>query len=495
MAVADPVLEREIRLRQMMAQLALDPLHFVQAAYPWKLPGSELEVYDGPDAWQAELLTEIGHQVRAHRFDGIHPVAPIRVAVSSGRGIGKGALTAWLVNWIMSTRRNAIGTVTANTNDQLQEKTWASIRVWTKRCITRQWFELNSTAMWRIGSREAWKCTPTSCAPENAEAFRGQHNATSTSFIIFDEASGIDDAIFAAAEGGLTDGEPMMFLFGNPTRNTGKFHRVIFGSERERWTTRVIDARTCRMPNQAFIQEWLEDHGEDSDYFRVEVRGLPPLADEYQYIDTARIAQAQTNVPYVVANEPLIAGVDVSGGGKSMTVCMFRQGFDARAIKPIILTGAQTVANDRQLVVDMLANALNEHPITAMFIDAAFGAPVAVRLKQLGFQNVHEVNFGGPSSDPRAENARAFMWKSLKEWLPKGAIDQHDHRLATELAGPGFHLTKSNKLVIEGKDSMTRRGIASPDRADALTLTFAMPVRLPYKKRARWQPMSPSPFA
>src|SRR5206468_1137123 len=268
--------------------------------------------------------------------------------------------------------------------------------------------------------------------------------------------------------------------------NTGSFYRACFGSARERYTVRVIDSRTSKFSNKALIAQWLEDYGEDSDFFRVRVRGLPPSADELQYIDAGRIAQAQTNVPYVVAQEPLIAGVDVSGGGAAWTVCMFRQGFDARARKPILLTGEQTIANDRQLVVDRLANALNEMPITAMFIDSAFGAPIAVRLKQMGFTNVHEVNFGGPSSDAYAENARAAMWKAMKEWLPKGAIDQHDHRLALELAGPGFHLNKKNKLVIESKAEMQRRGVASPDRADGLALTFAMPVRLPQRKGSGW---------
>jgi len=287
----------------------------------------------------------------------------------------------------------------------------------------------------------------------------------------------------------------MMFLFGNPTKTSGKFHRVIFGNERERWTTRVIDARSCVMPNQAFIQEWLDDHGEDSDFFRVEVRGLPPNADEYQFIDSARIGLAQTNVPYVVSREPLIAGVDVSGGGKALTVCMFRQGFDARSIKPIVLTGAETTAHDRQLVVDRLANALNEQPVTAMFIDAAFGAPIVVRLKQMGFTNVHEVDFGGASADARAKNARAAMWKALKDWLPKGAIDAQDYRLASDLKGPGFHLSNTNKLVLESKESMQRRGVASPDRADALALTFAMPVRLPRRRENRWAAPSPPPWA
>ena len=166
---------------------------------------------------------------------------------------------------------------------------------------------------------------------------------------------------------------------------------------------------------------------------------------------------------------------------------MFRRGFDARAIRPIIISGADTIAHDRQLVVDALANALNEHPITAMFIDAAFGAPVAVRLKDMGFHNVHEVNFGAPSTDEHVENARAAMWKAVKEFLPKGAIDAHDPKLASDLAAPGYHINKRNKLVIEDKKSMQRRGIASPDRADALALTFAMPVQVPTSRRVNWR--------
>ncbi len=467
-----------------------DPLRFVLTMYDWPINGEP-----GPDTWQREFLEWLGAQVRARGFDGVHPVAPIRGGVSSGHGIGKGALTAWIVDWIMSTRPHCRGTITANTNDQLEKKTWAAIRWWTKLCLTSEWFEVNSAIMYRKGYRESWFCAPASCAEENSEAFAGQHAKDSTSFYLFDEASAIPDKIWEVAEGGLTDGEPILLAFGNPTRNTGAFYRNAFGGQRDRWSVRVIDGRTCRLPNQTQIAEWENDYGEDSDFFRVRVRGLPPNADELQYIDAGRIHQAQMNVPYVVAQEPLIAGVDVSGGGSAWTVCMFRQGFDARAIRPIVLTGEQTVTHDRQLVVDQLANALNEHPVTAMFVDSAYGAPIVTRLKMLGFTNVQEVNFGGPSSDVYAENARAAMWKAVKEWLPKGAIDAHDHRLATELSGPGFHLNKKNKLVIESKAEMQRRGVASPDRADALALTFALPVRLATRRGARWAPASPSPYA
>ena len=121
------------------------------------------------------------------------------------------------------------------------------------------------------------------------------------------------DQIFEVAEGGLTDGEPMIFLFGNPTRNTGKFYRATFGLERNRWKARSIDSRECALPNKAQIEEWIHDYGEDSDFVRVRVRGLPPRASELQFIDQERVWQAQKRTVSPLDDEPLIAGVDVSG--------------------------------------------------------------------------------------------------------------------------------------------------------------------------------------
>jgi hypothetical protein len=107
----------------------------------------------------------------------------------------------------------------------------------------------------------------------------------------------------------------------------------------------------------------------------------------------------------------------------------------------------------------------------------------------MGYDQVQEVNFGGHSPDAYSHNLRAHLWKSVKEWLRKGAIAPADHQIALQLASPGFHLNRRNRFVIESKQSMTARGVASPDRADALCLTFAMPVapkpRLRLSPRAR----------
>jgi hypothetical protein len=486
----------EQQLRDWVASCYHDPLRFVLGAYPWRELGP-LEAYDGPDTWQREFLTEIGAKATANAFNGVDPVTPIKAAVSSGHGIGKSAMVGWLVDWIMSTRPHCQGTVTANTITQLNTKTWPAIQTWTKRCLTAHWFVLTTERMYHPAYPESWFVARQSSKEHNSEAFAGQHAATSSSFYINDEDSAVPDKIHEVEEGGLTDGEAMQFLFGNPTRNTGAFHKACFGALRDRYLVKIIDSRTSRFTNKQQIQQWEEDYGEDSDFFRVRVRGLPPKADELQFIDHGRIVAAQTNVVQVLPDEPLIAGVDVSGGGAAMTVCRFRRGFDARSIPPIRMTGEQTQAHDRQQLVSILAERLRDQTpagkIAAMFIDSAFGSVIVSRLRQLGHDNVFEVNFGGPSRDAHQANVRAYIWNQLKEWLPKGAIPKDDERLETDLGGPGFHLNQKQQLVLESKASMQARGVASPDDGDALALTWALPVAVtlghvpaPYVARSSW---------
>lgn len=480
----------EIELQDFVGQFAEDPLGFVLACYPWGEAGA-LEQHQGPDEWQRAFLEHLGEQVRSRHFDGFTPVSPIREAVSSGHGIGKSVLVAWLVDWIMSTRPNAQGTVTANTFTQLQTKTWAAIRRWTKLCLTGHWFIVNSGRMYHPQFAESWFCALQSSQEENSEAFAGQHAADSTSFYIVDEASAVPGGTLDVAEGGLTDGEPMIFLFGNPTRNSGRFHEVAFGSLRDRWHTTIVDSRQSRFTNKTQIGEWESDYGEDSDFFRVRVRGLPPSASDIQFIDSGRVYASQRRGSEPLPDEPLIAGVDVSGGGSAWTVCRFRRGLDARAIPPIRITGEQT--RDRNLVIAKLAETLKQHTIAAMFIDSAFGSPIVERLQVLGFSQVHEVNFGGESPDAHQANQRAYQWNKLKDWLLRGAIDPKDARLEADLTGPGFHLNKKDQLVLEAKESMLKRGVASPDDGDALSLTFAQPVSVtlgyvpkPYVPRSAW---------
>jgi hypothetical protein len=219
-------------------------------------------------------------------------------------------------------------------------------------------------------------------------------------------------------------------------------------------------------------------YGVDSDFVRVRVRGLPPTADELQFIDRERIKEAQEREPQSLDDDPLICGVDVSGGGAAWNVAAFRRGGDARSIPRIRIPGEHT--RDRSVLVGKLAEILRDtrpdRQVAAMFIDMAFGSPIYERLRALGFNNVFEVNFGLTHTPDRTKaNMRAYMWDRMKDWLLKGAIEK-DEKMAMDLAGPGYHVNRSNLLVLESKADMQKRGQASPDDGDALALTFAQEV-------------------
>lgn len=476
----------QLQLAKQISQFYGDPLGFVKFAYPWGEPGP-LEDYDGPDVWQTETLLSIGAEVRKRRFDGHTPVSPIRMATASGHGIGKSAIVAWLVDWIMSTRPYAQGTVTANTYTQLSTKTWARVKFWTKICITSGWFTVNNDKMYRNGYSDSWFCTPQTCDKDNSEAFAGQHAANSTSFYFVDEASGVPEETWEVMEGGLTDGEPMVYAFGNATRNNGKFHRVIFGSERGSWISRSIDSRDCKMANKELINEWIDLYGIDSDFVRVRVLGQPPRASEAQFIDMDRIKGAQKREPIVLADEPLVVGVDMAWGGDDDNVIYFRRGFDAVTIKPIRIKGEFTREPDVMVgkLGDILTTSYAGRKPDAMFVDSAgIAGPVVARLNLLGHRNVYEINFMADSPDVQQANMRAYMWSRLKDWLLKGSIPgKHaggvncDHcQMESDLVGPGFSHNKKVQVLLEDKKSMKKRGLDSPDDADALALTFARPV-------------------
>lgn len=466
---------------ETIRQFYADPFGFVKWGWRWGLPGP-LERFHGPDTWQKEFLIDLGEQVKARNFNGRDPVEPIRMTVSAGQGPGKGALAAWIIAWIMSTRRYAQGTVTANTYIQLETKTWAAIQHWFGMCRTARDFHITAGGIRHRQFNKSWQCTPQTCREENSEAFAGQHAATSTSFYLFDEASAIPEKIWEVAEGGLSDGEPHFYAFGNPTRSSGKFWRINFGDDRKRWNNRVIDSRDCMMPNKKQIAEWIEDYGEDSDFVRVRVKGLPPRASDLQYIDSERVYAAQKRTFEVLADEPLVAGVDLARGGGDKAVIRFRRGDDARTIPPIKIPGE--LVRDSTLLIaklaDLSAQKFNGFPVHTWFVDGTgVGGPIIDRLKQLGHENFVEVQFGERAPDDRHyANMRAWMWSQMRDWLgARGAIDS-DRMLETDLTGVGLGKPdKTDRIVLESKESMKKRGLSSPDDGDALAMTFAAPVR------------------
>jgi hypothetical protein len=448
-----------------------DPLGFVMYAYPWGQPGL-LEHHAGPDTWQKEFLIQLGQEVQKRAFDGRTPVLPIRMAVSSGHGIGKSVLCAWLVNWIMSTRPRARGTVSATTYTQLETRSWAAVQQWTRLCITGHWFQVTNDKIFFRGQKDSWLCSSQSCKEENSESFAGQHAADSTSFYLFDEASGVPDKIFEVAEGGLTDGEPMVFVFGNPTRNSGKFHRVCFGSERNRWIVRTVDSRTAKFTNKQQLAEWVESYGEDSDFCRVRIRGECPRAGSTQLIPNDVVALCRKYKAEGFAALPKILSCDVARFGDDRTVIGVRQGRQFRILAK--LRGVDTVGTTNR-VIDFIEK---EEPDAVVVDGDGLGAGVVDQLNNRGYgRKLHEFHGGGhPEDFHKYFNKRAEVWGLMGEWLKAGAEIPDEPEIETDLTGPQYGYSNKSQIQLERKEDMKARGMASPDLGDTLAMTFAVKV-------------------
>ena len=448
--------EQENALIGDIASFRDDPLGFVRYAFPWA-DG------EGPDDWQREQLAEIGETVRSAE-------AATLFANATGHGVGKTTFAAWLVLWAMSTRPHLAGVVTANTQAQLRDKTWRELAKWHKLAINSHWFKQTATHFYQVDHPETWFVAAVPWSKERPEAFAGLH--AEDVLVIYDEASAIDDVIWETTEGAMTTPGAMWFAFGNPTRNTGRF-RECFGKYRHRWCGRSVDARSAKMANPKQIAQWREDYGEDSDFFRVRVKGEFPSASSCQLIpaDVVDAAMARQFPLDAVRHFPRVWGVDIARYGDDATVVFERQG---RAAK--ILHEARH--RDLMAIANWLAHHWRETAPDAVFIDdGGVGGGVTDRLRELGFAPI-AVNFASRARDAENyANIRAQMWFEMAEWLKDASIPDNP-RLRDDLIGPEYAFTAGGeRRQLESKDDMKRRGLASPDLGDALALTFAMPVR------------------
>lgn len=444
--------------------------------FPW----GEGELIDspGPRKWQAGILEEIGAHLR--NPDTAERVC--KIIVSSGHDIGKTALIAMVTWWALSTFEDSRVKITANTGTQLSTKTSPELAKWFRLAINAEWFTKTVTSLKVQDPKheETWRADLETWSADNPAAFAGLHNKDKRIVFIMDEGSEIPQIIYETMEAvGLDESTQIIILVcGNATINTGPFIERAFGAKRNRWKVHIIDSRDVEGTNKLELAEWLADYGEDSDYFRVRARGLPPVAGSAQYIDQNSIDEAQRRPIVTYEDEPLVAGVDFAWGGSDDNVIRFRRGMDARSIPPIKIKGEFTrdpaVLTGR--LADVLTRSYDGHKLAMLFMDSAgIAAPVESRLRLLGHENIMTVNFGAHSAHPKYAYMRDFMWGQMKEWLRDAAIDK-DPELAADLAGPCLVSDKQQRVKLEPKELMQKRGLDSPDDADALALTFAMPI-------------------
>lgn len=463
-------------LIEELATYSSDPYGFVLFAFPWGEEGTELADYLGPFDWQIKVLLDLG--------EGLISIAEaIQIARTSGHGIGKSALIAWIILWAISTFEDTKGVVTANTENQLKTKTWAEVSKWHRMFIARQFFKMTATALFAadpLHERE-WRIDMVPWSERNTEAFAGLHNQGKRILLLMDEASAIPDLIWEVSEGALTDKNTQIIwiVFGNPTKNKGRFRECFAGGKfAHRWRSDTIDSRTVPITNKEQIQKWIDDYGEDSDFVRVRVRGVFPRVDAESFIPF-ELANNAVEREIIEQGGAIVLGVDVGRFGDDPSVIYPRCGRDA-VTRPIeIFYGLDTMT----FAGKVAATFIRTHATVCMVDEGGVGGGVVDRLRQLQIP-VIGVDFGSKPDDFNSDgtkyaNKRAEIWGALRDWLKGGSIQNistgENVSLIDELVAPTFGLNKAEAIQLESKKEMRARGIPSPNVADALACTFAYP--------------------
>ena len=459
----------EETLIERMGEFSDDSVGWVYYSFPWGQ--GELVGYDGPDKWQLEVLMALR--------DGLITLnEAIQIAVGSGHGVGKTAMVAWLILWAMSTKVDTRGVVTANTETQLKTKTWPELQKWHRLFIASHWFNYTATAFYSVAKDhdKTWRVDMVTWSEEKTEAFAGLHNKGNRIILIIDEGSAVPDKIWEVSEGALTDKDTEIIwaVFGNPTRNTGRFYEC-FHKFKKRWKTFRVDSRDVKITNKEKIAKWIEDYGEDSDFVRVRVKGLHPKASDHQYIssDIIEAARKRTLHPYTYNFAPIIIGIDRAWSGNDTKVWM-RQGLFSKRL------GTFNKGEDDFLIAGYVARWEDELKADAVFIDFGYGTGVYSAGKQLNRQ-WKMVEFGGEPMDRQYLNKRMEIWATMRRWLMDGGKINDDEDIAEDLKAPEAFEVQTGKnagrMKMESKEDMKDRGIDSPDDADALAVTFSYPVK------------------
>ncbi len=487
-------MDADTLLTQDISRYYDDPLGYIMYIFPWRTDPTIQQVplvepykskYNseyGPDKWACEFLDELGEEIKDRKFDGKNTVLPIRFSTSSGHGIGKSAMVSWLIMFILDTRPLAMGVVTANTSDQLRTKTWAEMAKWHHLALSsHKWEYVNSRGNMSLSRKatkdikQKWRCDALTSRAENAESFQGLHAAPSTPFYIFDEASGIEDKIWEARFGGGTDGEPMSFDFGNPTRKSGYFYENCVGKLKHRYIVRQIDSRDVHITGKDYIRELEEDWGSDSDLFKVKVRGVFPSIASVQFINDDLVLGAMHRDNVADKDDPLLIGVDVARFGDNETVIYPRIGMDAKSFPYRKYNRLDNVQVTEKVIEMIHEFKLQGKNVSGLFVDGGgLGAGPVDILRRLGYNPI-DVNFGKKAVDRRYKRWGDQMWGHMRDSLLRLSLP-NEIDLKTELVQREYNIADGGQITLESKSLMQERGIRSPDIADALALTFAMEI-------------------
>jgi phage terminase large subunit len=403
-----------------------------------------------------------------------------RVSIRSGHGTGKSAFMAWAVLWGLSCWHPIKIPVTAPTAHQLGDVLWAEIALWLRKMpdgLKRE-FEWKSEQVARVDApREAFAVARTS-RPEQPEALQGFHSENI--LFVIDEASGIPEAVFQVAEGALSTDGAFVIMAANPTRMEGYFfeshHKM-----RDRWAALHWNGEDSPLVSRDYVADMAAKYGVESAIYKIRVRG--DFAGNPDGIIPLDLIEAATDRD-IRQSGPERWGLDVARFGEDRTALAKRSG-NTVADPVKWWRGKDTMQVAGLVKLEYEAAKVKPEAICVDVI--GLGAGVVDRMKELGLPVIGINVAESPSVQDRYERLRDELWFRVRDWFAARDVRiVQDDALAAELTLPTFTIRSSGKIKVEGKDDLKRRGVTSPDLADAFCLTFADGLAPGMK----WKPLS-----
>jgi phage terminase large subunit len=411
-----------------------------------------------PLPYQAEFLQAIADGER-------------KMSVRSGHGTGKSTSASWAMLWYVLLRFPNKVVVTAPTSGQLFDALFAELKRWINE-LPKQLQPMLTVKSDRVelaaAPSEAFISARTSRA-ETPEALAGVHSENV--LLVVDEASGVPEKVFEAAAGSMSGHSATTILLSNPTRSSGTFFESqtrLAGS----WWTRRWSCVDSPLVSEEFVDEMRLRYGEESNAFRIRVLGEFPNADDSAIIPFHLIESAMKRDIEVTPDMKPVWAIDPARFGSDRTAFCKRVGNVVTEIKS--WQGVDLMGTVGRVMAEYEALPMSQRPSEILVDSIGLGGGVVDRLRELGAP-VRGVNVSeAPSLGQTYNNLRTELWFKTKAWLEDRSCKlPHNEDLIADLAGIQYSFASSGKMQAESKDSMKRRGLKSPDLADALCLTMA----------------------
>ena len=406
-----------------------------------------------------------------------------RISIRSGHGVGKTTVLVWIVMHQLLFRCPQRTAVTAPSEKQLFNAFWADFRVWHARLPEhlRNLISVKADRAELIRSPGESYVTIATARKEQPEALQGVHSPGWV-LLIADESSGVHDAVFEAAGGSMAGHNCTTILTGNPVRGSGFFHKTHTSLSDMWWTRRVSCFDVPETVSRDYIEMVRRTYGEGSNAYRVRVLGEFPVKDDDTIIPFDLVEASFDRDIRVDPNATVVWGLDCARFGDDRSALAKRQTHELfEPVKFWHKLDTMQLAGRIKFEWDMTP--LHLRPLEICVDAIGIGAGVADRLRQLGLpaRDVMVSEMPAAVNTERFRDLRTELWFEGLRWFQGRNVKIPDYYrrpeqeddLVGELTSVRYKFLPAGKITVESKEEMKKRGLRSPDLADAFLLTFA----------------------